>query len=115
MKSIILFSFLILGFFSVITVIARPDIVQEKYQALRAPILQYLQEKDAQVWKEEKDTERASWMIKLQLPKDCNPSKTALREIECKNLIQQHAQSFEQNWRYKIKNGWKPTAIKNQM
>jgi len=113
MKSIALFTILMIMFFSIITYLARPDIVEKKYQEIRAPISKYFSDKDALIWMDVKATEHAAWMIKLQLPKDCQNSKTALREIECKNLIKQHAQSFEQNWINRVRNGWKPKDLSN--
>ena len=113
MKTIALFTFLVIGFFGIITALARPDIIEKKYSEVRAPIDQYFAEKNSRVWKETKDTERATWMMRLHLPADCAAPKTAIRELECRNKMKLHAQAFEQNWAYKVNTGWKPDGASN--
>jgi hypothetical protein len=108
MRTVIFISVLIVGFFGVITAIARPDIISAKYAEIRAPIDRYFADKNAQAWKVAKDAERAAWMLKQKLPHDCSMPKSSIREIECNNLLQLHAQTFEQVWSNKIKSGWKP-------
>lgn len=85
MKIFVFFAILSLGFFAAITAAVRPDIVEQKYMAVRAPIVQHFAEKRAASWKEAKETERAIWMLKLQQSADCNSPKTAIREMECNN------------------------------
>jgi hypothetical protein len=111
MKLFIFFAILILGFFSAITAAVRPDIVVQKYTEVREPLTRYFAEKHALTWKEAKDSERALWMLKRQLPADCQVPKTALREMECKNKRDLYSQAFEQNWTEKIRSGWKPEGI----
>lgn len=108
MRTILFFSVLVAGFFGVIAAIARPDIISAKYADIRAPIDRYFADRNAQVWNAAKDAERAAWMLKQKLPQDCSMPKSSIREIECRNLQQLHAQTFEQIWSNKISSGWKP-------
>jgi len=108
LKTIAFFTLLLLGFLGVITSLARPDIVQKKYAEILAPIDQYFAGKNAAAWNEAKETERATWMLKLHLPADCAATKTSIRELECRNIIKMHVQGFEQTWANKVSNGWKP-------
>lgn len=113
MKTIALFTLLIIGVFGIITALARPDILQTKYSEIRAPIDQFFAEKNAKAWKVAKDSERAAWNMNLHLPADCGAPKTAIRELECRNSMKQHTQAFEQNWANKVSNGWKPDSVSN--
>ena len=100
-------------FFGVITSLARPDIIQKKFAEIRAPIDQYFAEENSKVWNNAKETERAIWIMKLHLPADCAAPKTAIRELECRNKMRLHGQTFEQNWAYKVNTGWKPDGVSN--
>jgi hypothetical protein len=111
MKIFAFFAILILGFFATITAAVRPDIVEQKYMEVRAPIDHYFDEKRAITWKEAKDQERANWMVKQQLPTDCRSPKTAIRELECKNQNQLLVAAFEQEWAAKVRQGWKPEGV----
>lgn len=101
MKTIALFTLLLIGVFGVITAL------------IRAPIAQYFAEKNARVWTEAKETERATWIKKLHLPADCAAPKATIRALECRNKMKLHAQTFEQNWAYKVNTGWKPDGVFN--
>ena len=111
MRTVIFISVLIVGFFGVITAIARPDIISAKYAEMRAPIDRYFAEKNVQAWNAAKDAERAAWMLKQKMPQDCSMPKSSIREIECNNMKQQQAQTFEQLWSNKLKGGWVPPGI----
>jgi hypothetical protein len=112
MKIFVFFAILFLGFFVAITAAVRPDIVEKQYMAARAPIDQHFADKRAATWKEAKDQERAIWMLKQkQLPSDCKTPKTAIREMECKNIKQLRDQAFEKEWDDRIKSGWKPEDV----
>lgn len=111
MKVYIFFAILILGFFAVITAAVRPDIVEAKYMELRAPYDQRVAAQQRQTWEEAKNHERAKWMLKLELPNDCNKSSSSLRELECKNIIELHHQQFARAWNTKVRNGWKPEGL----
>lgn len=113
MKTIALFTLLLVGFFGVITSLARPDIVSKKFAEVRAPVDQYFAEKNAKAWNDAKEIDRANWMLKLHLPADCGVPKTSIIELECRNTIKMHAQAFEQNWANKLSNGWKPDGASN--
>lgn len=111
MKIFIFFTILILGFFSAITAAVRPDIVEQKFREVRAPISRYFDDKHALNWKEAKESERALWMLKQQLPADCRAPQTAIRDLECKNKKDLYAQAFEREWSTKIRSGWKPQGV----
>jgi hypothetical protein len=111
MKTYSLFAIIIVCFFAVITAMVRPDIVEQKYLQMRDPIDNYFAEKNAKIWNDAKETERAIWLIKLHLPADCGAPKTAMRGIECHNLMQLHIDTFEQNWANKVRGGWKPEGV----
>ena len=113
MKTIALFTLLIFAVLGVVTALARPDILQTKYSEIRAPIDQYFAEKNAKAWQIAKNTERAAWNMKLKLPADCVQPKTAIRELECRNKVHLHAQTFEQIWSTRVNSGWKPNGISN--
>jgi len=112
-KTIALFTILIIAVFGVITALIRPDILEKKYSEIRAPIDQHFAEKNLMAWKTAKDTERATWSLKLKLPADCGAPKTAIRELECRNKIQLHTKAFEQNWLIRVNSGWKPEGVSN--
>ena len=99
MKTFIFFAILILGFFAAITAAVRPDILEEKYNEIRAPIDQHFEAEAKQEQRQNKEQARAAWMLKLQLPKECSSTTSALKEIECKNQKDQHMQQFERSWR----------------
>ena len=113
MKTFTFFTILILGFFAIIMVMTKPEIIKNKYVELHAPIDKYYAEKNSKTWKEAKEAERALWMLKLQLPNDCRAKKSAIRELECNNVMQLHAQTFEKNWFNKVNSGWKPEGVSN--
>jgi len=113
MKTFMIFCIFILVFFAIIIAIARPEIIKNKYTELRAPIDKYYAEKNINVWKEAKEAEKSLWMLKLQLPNDCRSRKSAIRELECNNIVQLHAQTFEKNWFNKVQSGWKPEGVSN--
>lgn len=111
MKIFMFFAILILGFFVTITAAVRPDIVEQKYKEMRAPIDQYFADRRAMTWKDAKESARAIWMLKLQQPADCRSPKTAMREMECDNTKQQFVRAFEQDWADRVRNGWKPEGV----
>jgi len=111
MKTYILFAVILLGFFAVIASMVRPDIVEQQYQKIRAPIDTYFAEKNAKIWNDAKNSERATWLMKMHLPVDCGAPKSAMREVECRSLMQHHLDTFEQNWINKVSNGWKPEDL----
>ncbi len=113
MKIFAFFAILILGFFATITAAVRPDVIEQKYREIRSPIDQHFAEKSARTWNDAKESERAIWMLKLQLPADCSSPKTAIREVECDNRRQLHAQAFEQDWANRVRRGWKPDGIED--
>jgi hypothetical protein len=113
MRVVIFFSIMILFVFAIFTVIAKPDIIEKKYAELRAPIDRYFADKNNKIWQKEKESEHALWMLKLKLPRDCGSSKSSVRELECRNMFQQHADTFEQIWANKVSSGWKPAGASN--
>lgn len=102
---------IIFVFVTVITAMVRPDIVEAKYLELRAPIDQRNAEQNAEIWKKAKETEKAAWMMKLNLGKDCTPPSTSLKELECNQAIEQHRLVFARNWNSKVRDGWKPEGV----
>ncbi|HQS59340.1 MAG: hypothetical protein B7Y56_13585 [Gallionellales bacterium 35-53-114] len=72
MKTITLFTLLIIGFFGINTALARPDVLQARYSEIRAPIDQYFTDKNAKAWKVVKDAERVAWNMNLHLLTDCS-------------------------------------------
>lgn len=113
MRIYIFFVILILGFIGAITAAVRPDIVEAKYMELRSPVDQYFAHKEAMTWQKAKDEEFAAWMLKLKIPGDCSAPKTSLRQIECKNMVEQHQLKFANEWNNKVQAGWKPYGIEN--
>jgi hypothetical protein len=111
MKIFAFFAILIIGFFIAVTAAVRPDIIEQKYRAVRAPIDHHFAETRAALWEEAKNSERARWMLKQHLPADCRSPKTAIRDMECNNIKQLQAQTFEQEWEEKVRNGWKPEGV----
>jgi hypothetical protein len=111
MKAYIFFVMLLLGFVGVITAMTRPDLVEAKYLELRAPFDKDMESKKNQIWEEAKAAERSAWMLKLQLPAYCNSPSTALHELECKNIQEQHRLQFARAWNAKVKSGWKPDGV----
>ena len=108
MKVYLFFAVLILGFTLAITAAVRPDAIEQHYKALAAPIKKHLSERKDAMLREAKATELAVWMKKLKLPADCVTTKSAIRELECRNQMQLHTQAFEQAWSAKVNSGWEP-------
>lgn len=108
MKIYVFYVILILGFFAAVTAAVRPDVVEQKYLAIRDPIDLHFAAPREKTWKEAKDQERATWMLKHQLPVDCKYPKTAIKEMECNNKKQLLAQAFNEEWENKVRSGWKP-------
>ncbi len=108
MKIFLFFAILILGFTAAITAAVKPEMFEQKFMEVRAPIDQYMAEKRDLKWKEIKDQERSVWMKNKRLPSDCASPRTAIREIECNNKKQQLVLAFEQEWSDKVRNGWEP-------
>ncbi|MBU1425951.1 MAG: hypothetical protein KKH12_10635 [Gammaproteobacteria bacterium] len=84
------------------------DVVKQKYLAIREPIDLHFAAPQEKTWKEAKDQERATWMLKHQLPVECKYPKTAIKEMECNNKKQLLAQAFNEEWENKVRSGWKP-------
>jgi hypothetical protein len=110
-KKMLLVTVLMLLSFVLIMAIARPELIHRQYISLREPIDRYIAQKNYIIWREAKETEKAKWMLRLQLPKDCATPVTALRRLACNNMLQIQAQAFEQDWSNKIRNGWKPEGL----
>jgi len=111
MKTYALFIVILLGFFVIIAAMVRPDMVERQYLKLRAPIDNYFTEKNTKIWTDAKESERATWLMKMHLPADCGAPRSAMREVECHNLMQQYMDAFEQNWSNKVRSGWKPEGL----
>lgn len=111
MKTYALFVVILFGFFVIIAAMVRPDIVEKQYLKMRAPFDNYIAEKNSKIWNDAKESDRSNWLMKLHLPVTCGAPKTAMREIECHNLMQVHMETFEQNWANKISSGWKPEGL----
>jgi hypothetical protein len=108
MKTYLFFVILILGFFSAVTAAVKPDVFAQKYKEVEAKIERAQAEKKAMTWSAAKTADRAAWMLKQPLPANCASPKSAIRELECRNIVQLHAQAFEQAWVQKVNKGWKP-------
>lgn len=108
MKVFLFFAVLILGFFLAITAAVKPETIEQHYNQITAPLEDHMAEKEAKLWQEAKQAEKAAWMVKLKLPGDCATTRSAIRELECRNQMQLHAQAFEQAWSAKVAGGWKP-------
>ena len=113
MRTYFFFAILIMGFFAAITAAVRPELIENKYLELRAPIDQYFSEKHAKTWAEAKESDRAKWMLKLRLPAYCTPPHSSLRELECNAIIKTHEEAFEKSWNEDVRNGWKPQGTED--
>jgi hypothetical protein len=108
MRIYVFFVILITGFALTITAAVKPHVFTEKYEEIRAPYDQYIQDQEAKKLQDEKEQARAAWMLKFQMPQECKDTTSAIKQLECSSERNQHMQQFEQQWRYKIAQGWKP-------
>lgn len=108
MKVFLFFAVLIVGFTLAITAAVKPEAIEQHYKSLTAPIEKHLSARKASLLREAKEEEFANWMMKLKLPADCTSTKSAVRELECRNLRQLHTRAFEQAWTAKVDSGWEP-------
>jgi hypothetical protein len=108
MKTYFFFAVMILGFFGVIAAIAKPELIEQKYNELTRPITEYQNEAERQKWKTAKEQEHARWTLEHQLPSDCMKSEKAMRQLECANMRDINEGNFARVWQKKIRDGWKP-------
>jgi hypothetical protein len=110
MKTVLVLTLIIAGFFGIITALAKPEVLMKKYQEARAPIDKYLLDREMKIWTEAKEKEQASWMINTNMPNGCTEQASALKALECKTAIHHSLEAFENNWANKVRNGWKPNG-----
>lgn len=108
MKVYLFFAVLILGFTLTIIAAVKPEAIEKKYWEVREPFDRLSREKQEELWRTAKEQERAHWMLRLNLPDDCQTAFTEVRKLECKNITDLHAREFEKLWRSKIAQGWHP-------
>ena len=94
-----------------ITWATRPELLQEQYDKVAAPIEQHFAEKRAAAWQAAKEQAWNKWMSRVRLPSDCTQPATALRSLECKNALQLQANYFERDWKERIASGWRPEGV----
>jgi len=103
----ILFAFTI----SLIVWATRPDMLETAAKEIKKPLTDWQATREEATWLAAKEGERNLWMRKLNLPDKCESPKTEVRKLECKNLVDLHAQTFEKMWRRKVADGWKPDGV----
>ncbi len=89
----------------------KPSMIEKEYNQIKEPIKRYIAGKNAETWRLAKDKEWQSWSKRIELPADCANPRRAIRELECKNLWQIQANTFENIWAEKVSKGWKPDGI----
>lgn len=80
---------------------------------ITAPYREYKERKAEEIWKEARAQQHAQWVIKEPLPQKCSTARTALEELECKNLADNREKEFERVWRINLARGWRPEGIEN--
>jgi hypothetical protein len=94
-----------------ITWATRPDLMENQYNRIAAPVVNHFADQRAAAWQAAKEHAWKQWMGHVHIPGDCAKPATSLRNLECKNQIQQQANIFENDWANKIANGWKPEGV----
>jgi hypothetical protein len=99
MKTAIFFLILIVGFFIAIASAVRPDLVQKHYTETTAPVTEKIDSIKAAMLQKEKTKASQAWRSKLNLPATCRSATTALKTLECKNIMDEHMMRFERHWK----------------
>jgi hypothetical protein len=94
-----------------ITWATRPDVLVAQYNSITAPITKHFAEKHAAAWQTAKEQAWKKWMAQTHMPGDCSKPATSLRTLECQNLLQLQANTFEREWSGKVANGWQPEGV----
>lgn len=113
MKTLAFIMLMVLGFFAVITAMARPDIIEKQYWKIREPYDRYKDEQKKTAWETAYNQERAQWMLKNALPSECNAPRTAVEEVQCNELSRERERKFAQVWKINVRKGWKPDGMEN--
>ena len=108
MKIFLFFAVLFAMFIFTIVIAYKPSMVEKEFNKIKSPIEKHFAEKRDEIWRAAKDQEWRDWKKQMRIPADCSKPNSSLREMECKNLVQQQADRFERNWNNKVANGWKP-------
>jgi hypothetical protein len=111
MKTFIFFAVLFAMFIFTIVAGYKPSMIEKEYNRIKEPIEKNFAEKRAETWRLAKENEWQAWSKKIKLPTDCANPRTAIRELECKNIWQSQADTFESIWNAKVSGGWKPDGI----
>jgi hypothetical protein len=94
-----------------ITWSSRPDLIEQQYDRVAAPIKQHFAKKRAAAWQAAREQAWHKWMARAHLPGECIQLATALRSLECRNVMQAQANAFERDWKNRIAGGWRPEGV----
>jgi hypothetical protein len=94
-----------------ITWATRPDMLETQYNRITAPVTNHFASQRAAAWQAAKEQAWKQWMVQVHIPSDCAKPATSLRNLECKNQVQEQANIFENDWANKIASGWKPEGV----
>lgn len=90
----------------------KPTMIEERYAQIKEPIEKHFEAQRAEAWRSAKERAWKAWEANVQLPKDCAEPASSLRELECKNLMQIEAATFQNRWAEKVTNGWTPEGVR---
>lgn len=111
MRYMIMATVMVFLMISLITWAARPDLFNIQYDRAAAPVKQFLAKQRAAAWQAAKDQAWEEWRKQVRPPKDCPPSSSSLRTLECQNAWQVYADHFERDWADKVASGWHPEGV----
>ena len=108
MRTFLFFAVLFAMFIFAIVAGYKPTLIDKEFNKIKEPLEKHFAGRRDAIWNAAKDKEWQAWKKQIRMPADCAKPRSSLREMECKNLVQQQADTFERNWDNKVANGWKP-------
>lgn len=111
MRTYMFFAVLFAMFIFAIVAGYKPDMIQKEYERAKAPIAKVWNERQDEAWRLAKDKEWQAWAKQIRMPADCTKPRNAIRELECRNIVELEANTFERTWVNKVRSGWKPDGV----
>jgi len=112
MRTFMLLATIFAMFIVTIVFAYKPAMIEEKYESIKRPVEEHFAARRAEAWRIAKEQAWKSWEAGVQLPQDCTIPASSLRELECKNLMQVEAETFQKSWEQKVAGGWRPEGLR---
>jgi len=111
MRTFLFFAVLFAMFIFAIVAGYKPSMIDKEFNKIKEPIEKHFEERRDAMWSAAKDKEWQVWKKRIRMPADCAKPRSALREVECKNLWQTQVDTFDRIWANKVASGWKPQGM----